>query len=131
MLLRGHSTRACQLLDLFTLEFQNEGITPCLAVIMVMDQGKTNQFGKREYAACREVIACPVGALAFYLFSRWHRGEESFPDFTSRRHWYDTFLLKGRDGCHEIAYDTQLDWVKRAFASAGIVITKKTHAGRG
>ena len=88
MLLRGHSTRACQLADLFTLEFQNEGVTPCWPVIMVMDQGKTNQFGKREYAACirnREVITCPVGALAFYLFYRWHRGGESFPDFTSRR----------------------------------------------
>ena len=29
MLLRGHSTRACQLPDLFTLEFENEGVTPC------------------------------------------------------------------------------------------------------
>src|SRR5947209_11250042 len=48
-----------------------------------------------------------------------------------RRHWYDTFLLKGRDAHHEIAYDTQLDWPKRAFASAGVAITKKTHAGRG
>ena len=37
MLLRGHSTRACQLPDLFTLEFENEGVTPCWPVIMVMD----------------------------------------------------------------------------------------------
>ena len=112
MLLRGHSTRACQLPDLFTLEFQNEGVTPCWPVIMVMDQGKTNQFGKREYAACirnKDVITCPVSALAFYLFYRWHHGGESFPDFTSRRHWYDIFLLKGRDERREIAYDTQLE----------------------
>ena len=77
MLLQGHSTQAYQLPNLFTLEFQNEGVTPRWPVIMVMDQGKTNQFGKREYAACirnREVVACPVGALAFYLFYRWHRG---------------------------------------------------------
>jgi hypothetical protein len=101
---------------------------------MVMDQGKMNQFGKREYAACirnREIIACPVGALALYLFYRWHRGGEGFADFTSRRHWYDTYLLKGKDGRHEIAYEMQLDWVKWAFISAGVVITKKTHAGRG
>jgi hypothetical protein len=112
MLLRDHSTRACQLPDLFTLEFENEGVTPYWPVIMVMDQGKTNQFGKREHAACirnRELIACPVGALAFYLFYRWHRGGEHFPDFTSRQHWYDTYLLKGKDGHHEMAYDTQLD----------------------
>jgi hypothetical protein len=99
MLLRGYSTRACQLPNLFTLEFPNEGVTPCWPVIMVMDQGKTNQFGKRDYAACirnKEVIACPVRALAFYLFYCWHRGRERFPDFTSRRHWYDTFLLKGK-----------------------------------
>jgi hypothetical protein len=59
MLLQGHSTRACQLPDPFTLEFENEGVTPCWPVIMVMDQGKTNPFGKREYAACirnKEVI---------------------------------------------------------------------------
>lgn len=134
MLLRGHSTRACQLADLFTLEFQNEGVTPCWPVIMVMDQGKTNQFGKREYAACirnRDVLTCPVGALAFYLFYRWHRGGESFPDFTSRRHWYDTFLLKGKDKSREIMYDTQLGWTKRAFSFIGVAMTKKTHAGRG
>jgi Centromere DNA-binding protein complex CBF3 subunit, domain 2 len=35
MLLRGHSTRACQLPDLFTLEFQNEGVTSCWPVIMM------------------------------------------------------------------------------------------------
>jgi hypothetical protein len=76
---------------------------------MVINQGKINQFGKREYAACirnREVIAYPVKALAFYLFYRWHRGGKYFPDFTSRRHWYDTYLLKRKDGHHEIAYET-------------------------
>jgi hypothetical protein len=134
MLLRDHSTRACQLPDLFTLEFQNEEVTPCWPVIMEMDQGKTNQFGKREYTACiqnKEMVVYPVGALAFYLLYRWHRGRERFPDFTSRRHWYDTFLLKERDAHHEIAYDTQLDRAKRAFASAGVVISKITHAPRG
>ena len=54
-------------------------------------------------------MTCPVGALAFYLFFRWHRGEEEFPNFTSRRQWYDTFLLKGKDPRREIAYDTQLE----------------------
>ena len=55
---------------------------------MVMGQGKTNQLGKREYAACirnREIIACPVGALAFYLFYRWYPqpgpGEGEFSGF--------------------------------------------------
>jgi hypothetical protein len=101
---------------------------------MVMNQRKTNQFGKRKYAACirnKKMIACPVGALAFYLFYRWHRGRKYFPDFTSQRHWYDIYLLKEKDGHHKIAYDTQLDWVKRAFTSAGVAITKITHASRG
>ena len=70
--------------------------------------------------------------MALYLFYRWHpEGGEDFPDFTSRRHWYDTYLLKGKDGRHEVAYETQLDSAKRAFTSAGVVITKKMHAGRG
>jgi hypothetical protein len=89
ILLRGHSTRACQLPDLLTLEFRNEGVTPSCPVITVIGQEKTNQFGKRECAAClrnKEVIAYPIGALAFYLFYRWHRGEENFPDFASRWH---------------------------------------------
>ena len=72
-----------------------------------------------------------MSALAFYFFYRWHRGGEDFPDFTSRRHWYDTFLLKGRDRHREITYDTQLEWIKRAFIAIGVAMTKKTHAGRG
>jgi hypothetical protein len=69
--------------------------------------------------------------LAFYLFYRWQRGGEEPPDFTSRRHWYDTCLLKGQDCRREITYDTQLEWVKRAFTSIGVTMTKKTHAPRG
>jgi hypothetical protein len=80
---------------------------------------------QRDYRLSRR----GVGSLSVLPLAP--RGGEGFTDFTSRRHWYDTYLLKGKDGRHEIAYETQLDWVKRAFTSAGVVITKITHAGRG
>jgi hypothetical protein len=50
-LLRGQSARQLELADMFTLEIGNEGPTPCTALVLLMLNGKTNTFGKREYAA--------------------------------------------------------------------------------
>jgi hypothetical protein len=60
---------------------------------MVMDRGKTNRFSKREYAMRirnKEVIACPVGALALYLLYRWHRGAAG--EELEARRWKDSLL---------------------------------------
>lgn len=43
-LLRGESTRNIVLLDHFSVLLENEGYSECRALVLVMDQGKANQF---------------------------------------------------------------------------------------
>ena len=73
-LMRGESVRKCELADLFTLELENEGFTPCRALVVLMEQGKPNQFGRKELGACirhRHVENCPVGAVGLYFCDLW------------------------------------------------------------
>jgi len=88
---RGESVRKIQLPDLFPLDLEKEGVTPCFATVVVMSQGKMNQHGRVEYGAFirnRNVYICPVGALAHYLFMRFHIINEPFPDMSTRKNWY-------------------------------------------
>ncbi len=61
------------------------GHTPYKGVIIILDQRKTNQFGKNELGACirnKEVENCPVGAIGLHLFYRYHIAKEFPPDFS-------------------------------------------------
>ncbi|OWY95029.1 hypothetical protein PHMEG_00035083 [Phytophthora megakarya] len=65
------SARNLVLPDLFSVVLEHEGFTDCRALVMIMEQGKTNQYGRCEFGSCirhRNVEICPVGALGFYLF---------------------------------------------------------------
>jgi Centromere DNA-binding protein complex CBF3 subunit, domain 2 len=42
MLLRGENIRMAQLADLFTIELENEGPTPCQILFLIINNGKTN-----------------------------------------------------------------------------------------
>ncbi|EDN05524.1 predicted protein [Histoplasma mississippiense (nom. inval.)] len=87
MLLRGETSRTAQLPDLFTLQLSNEGPTPCWPMILITDNGKTNQLGRLEYAAVmrhKNPLLCTISHLAFYLFYRWNIVRESLPDFRRR-----------------------------------------------
>ena len=70
--MRGENIRGLELSDLHFVDLENEGpVEHCLAVLCTLNQGKTNQVGRMEYAAFfrnKEVDLCPVGGLAFYLF---------------------------------------------------------------
>jgi hypothetical protein len=64
---------------------------------MIMDQGKTNQYGRHEFGSCirhRNVKLCPVGALGFYLFFRWSIQNEAIPIVLDPEQWYDIKVLK-------------------------------------
>jgi hypothetical protein len=64
------------------MELKNEGPTQCFVAVAILDQGKTNQFGRIEYGGCvraRDVEVCPVGALALHLFWRFQIAHEPFP----------------------------------------------------
>jgi hypothetical protein len=102
-------------------------------MIMIMDNGKTNQFGRIEYMAVmrhRDPLLCTMGQTALYLFYRWNTIHESPPQFSQRQDWYNLHLLKGESANKAISYETQLDWTKRIFTGANLHSLKKTHLGR-
>ena len=62
-----------------------------------------------------------LSGLAFYLLCRWDLSEEAFPDFSKRSAWYDIRLIKGkgkgkgRDPKAAFSYNSQREWVAKAF----------------
>jgi len=65
-ILRGESARAMELPDLHCVRLENEGYGDCYALVLVMRQGKMNQFGRIEISAClrnQEVAVCPMELL--------------------------------------------------------------------
>jgi len=100
-LLRGESARNLELLDLLSVVLEHEGHSDCRALVIIMEHGKTNQYGRREFGSCirhRNVEICPVGALAFYLFFRWNIQNEVVPNFLVPEDWYDIKVLKSGKG---------------------------------
>jgi hypothetical protein len=101
---------------MFGLDLENEGPSPCTALVMVLSQCKTNQYGKVEYGAClrnKSVSCCAINALAMYFFHRWHISGESFPDISKKQLWYNIYTLKGKDRCKSINYHTQANPLKK------------------
>jgi hypothetical protein len=135
MLTRGGDRRAAEISDLFTFEFKGEGPTRCMPLIFTTRAGKQNQHGRLETIGAlrhRKPLICMLSGLAFYLLCRWDIGEEAFPDLSKRSAWYDVRLIKGSTGDSKTAfsYNSQRDWVTRAFEYAGVFSKKKTHTGR-
>lgn len=133
-LLRGESVRRVELADLHALQLDNEGFTDCFAMVMVMHQGKTNQYNRLEYAAAlrnKRVDVCPLGHMAVHLFWRWQIDMEPTPDFTTSKSWYFTKLITIRGKpTQEISARCHSDFVKAAFKSLGINATATTHVSR-
>lgn len=137
MLSRGGDRCALEISDLFTFEFDGEGPTRCMPLIITMRGGKQNQHGRLETAGAlwnRDPLVCTLGALGFYFLFRWDLTDEPFPDLSSRPRWYDIRLLKstgpGAVATSELRYTSQRDWVNKAFKYTGIQSSKKTHIGR-
>lgn len=99
-------------------------------MVLIMDNGKTNQQGRLEYGAVmrhRNPLLCTMAHTAFYLFYRWNISGETPPCFRQRRLWYDLHLIKGENAAKKMSYDSQLDWIKRMFRGANVASLKKTH----
>lgn len=124
-----------ELADMSLVQYPaEEGSTPCYALVFLLANGKTNQTGKKQFMGAmrhKDPTLCTMGALAQYLFWRWHIGGEEPPSFRSREDWYRIKMLVARDRSISISYATQLEDVWRAFEGAGILSQKKTHAMRG
>ena len=135
MLTRGGDRRAAEISDLFTFEFKGEGPTRCMPLIFTTRAGKQNQHGRLETIGAlrnRRPLICMLSGLAFYLLYRWDLSEEAFPDFSERSAWYGTRLIKAMAGDPSAAfsYNSQREWVAKAFQYAGIRSQKKTYLGR-
>ncbi|KAM4055432.1 centromere DNA-binding protein complex CBF3 subunit, domain 2 domain-containing protein [Hirsutella rhossiliensis] len=112
--------------------FAGEGSTRCMPLIFTTRAGKQNQHGRLETAGAyrnRNPLICILGGLSFYLLYRWDLGSEPFPDFSRRSSWYDIRLIKGNGTGRTAAfsYNSQREWVVKAFAYAGVTSQKKTH----
>jgi hypothetical protein len=136
ILLRLSNRLPMELADLFLMPLPKEGPRGdgwCL--VAVMDQGKTNQHGRLEYGAAlrhRDYRSCVVGALAAYLFWRWHLSGEPFPCFRASRDWYNIKLLK-RDNAHlseRLSDSTANAWTRRLYMASGIQGSKVSHMPR-
>ena len=137
MLTRGGDRRVAEISDLFTFEFKDEGPTRCMPLIFTTRASKQNQHGRLETIGAlrhRKPLICMLSGLAFYLLYRWDLGEEPFPDFSQRSAWYGTRLIKASttgSSTAPFSYNSQRDWVIKAFQYAGIFSAKKTHLPRG
>ena len=72
MTLRGELARKMELPDLFSIDLDNEGDGECKALIAVLMNGKTNQFGRIEFAATlrnKIVKVCPIGKSSMIYFT--------------------------------------------------------------
>ena len=72
-LLRAVSQRVLKLSEITVRELFNEGPTPCWAVVLIIDDSKTNKDGKLQYSHFMRnsnVFVCPVFFLSLYLFVR-------------------------------------------------------------
>jgi hypothetical protein len=126
----SYGTESCQT---FAVALKNEGVTDCRVLCMIMDNGKTNTFGKLEYGVAirhKELWECLISQLAFYFFFRWNIEKEAPPTFKKRADWYLIKILKGGSNTHSLSYQTQLQCVNDIFQRCDISSYKKTHAGR-
>ena len=135
MLTRGGDRRSAEISDLFTFEFKGEGPTRCMPLIFTTRAGKQNQHGRLETIGAlrnKKPLTCMLSGLAFYLLYRWDLSDETFLDFSTRSAWYDIRLIKATTGDPKAAfsYNSQQDWVAKAFKYAGITLHKKTHTRR-
>ncbi|POM76832.1 Short-chain dehydrogenase [Phytophthora palmivora] len=114
---------------------ENKGFTECRALVMITEQGKTNQYGRREFGSCirhTNAEACPIGALALYFFLRWCVRMESIPDFLQPQKWYDVKVFRsGKDATTAMSYRAHYDATVKAFTFLNMYSKAKPHVARG
>ncbi|KAE8262475.1 hypothetical protein A4X09_0g7453, partial [Tilletia walkeri] len=104
------------------------------AVVVSIKHSKTNTEARREFgiaARHKNEDVCPIGAMVFYFFDRFHVKKESFPDFSSRAAWYDIQLLVDEDERGGVTWSDQAKILRKAFEELNISSSKLTHTMRG
>ncbi|EDN08635.1 predicted protein [Histoplasma mississippiense (nom. inval.)] len=103
MLLQEETSRTAQLPDLFTLQLSNERPTPCWLMILITDNGKTNQLRQLE--------------KVFQTF------EDALSDMIST---FSVNRIPSSLFCMILSFQ----WVNHMYAAAGLLSSKKTHLGQ-
>ncbi|POM81218.1 Hypothetical protein PHPALM_844 [Phytophthora palmivora] len=132
-LLRGENIRDLELADMFSQKLDGEGFQPSTALVLLIQHGKTNTYGKLQHVGFmrnKNVHVCPIGAIAFYLFERFHVDLEPFPSFRQSQDWYDIKFLRGRNRKTSISYNTHKQCYEKVFDHLGLTFNKKTHINR-
>jgi hypothetical protein len=73
---------------------------------------------------------CTIGALAQYLFWRWHISSKPAPNFQHQQDWYKLKVLVGEQPTEELAYSTYYSACLSALQKAGISSEDITHIPR-
>ena len=139
-MLRGESTQKAELADLCSVLLPNES-SECLGLVLHTNTGKTipltvgGNFRMQHYHAAlchRDLVLCPVSALAHWLVLRWEICGETPPDFRHCPSWYTTKVLPGRLSLawKEISDDTQRKWIVLALEAITVNSSKAVHAMR-
>jgi Centromere DNA-binding protein complex CBF3 subunit, domain 2/Transcriptional activator of glycolytic enzymes len=118
---------------MFEDSIEGQGVGECRAIVFVLNKGKTNQFGKAEFAATfrgKDVLQCAQSKVAMYLF---HRFEMSDEGFSTPQSWFNIKLFKGKNDPpdKEVSYDSHLRAVKTGYKKCGFIVPKQTHLMRG
>jgi hypothetical protein len=143
---RGSIQRGLSLADIGCISYPNEGIAGATILCVRFDAYKMNQFGNVENNGCmrypslhvisfilcrhKDVLICPVSALAQYLFFRFQFNNEAWPVMSRPQQWYDIALIKGKSPTEAITYSQQLEGINNCLRSCGITSNLKTKIGR-
>ncbi|POM67506.1 Hypothetical protein PHPALM_16482, partial [Phytophthora palmivora] len=117
-LLRGESARNLELPDLFSVPLEHEGYTDCRALVMIMEQGKTNRF---------VLLALSHLIFSFDGVSR----KKTFQTFWSQKGGMISTYSSQRLTPDLITYRSHYDATVKAFSAHGFHSKAKTHAARG
>ena len=94
----------------------------------------TYRDGKAQYGVAfrnKNEQYCPLDALAFYLFYRFHVEREPWPDFSDPLAWYSTKLLAKSSNVHEeIADQSHREICNTVYKKAGCIYLNGTHSTR-
>ncbi|KAK4700175.1 hypothetical protein P7C70_g6078, partial [Phenoliferia sp. Uapishka_3] len=141
-LLRGHHVREADYADFHTVVLEDMGYSRCIALILVLDHGKTNQSGRLEMAGmirAKDFLTCPLFAFAAHLFYEFHLANrayppdnQSFPSFSQSPDWYDLKAFASpKDLMEPMKYETHRSAVAKTHKKTGIISKTKTHLDRG
>ena len=101
------------------------------AVSLVLNKGKTNHFGKEEFAATlrhKDVLTCLQRKIAFYFAHCHDISEEELPDFENNESWFDIKLFRNKvfqEKKKALSYQAHLRPVPSCYRDCGFRVLKK------